>query len=715
MIDCNTVSAQTQSLDPFKRVNYTFGMVLGEDDFRQDQGRHDGLRRLHLSALHGYGTVWGLQVVRAGDVANPVLRVEPGMAINPQGQEICVPTAQCAELNTWLDRHRIEGQSRFGSPPGRHTLHVVLCHSECETDFVPIPGGPCRSQEETVAPSRILDHFKIALKWDSPLQLEEDIVRRFGELLCRLELGSTSDSGMTPAQMAGHVRALADFTSPPLSPPEDLRVAPSALEGVLREAFRVWVTEVRPKVRGMDQGKPCSTPDEHCLLLARLEFDVIEVGGKLQVQGPLHIDEQQRPMLLHTRLLQEWLLCHRGIGTACCDCQTFATLFLLDPTTVRIWIHYPQLVQLPAGAITVILDEGLTGSPPTLANVSQPVPGVNVFDLHLDRELANGQRLELRFDASRIAVETSPVSTLAVALAERPICYTDRAGDEFVAYVGVQRLALNDLADVDVTGASDNHVLTRQGGQWIAAPQQAGITDHGNLDGLADDDHPQYLRVDGSRALGNNLSAGGNSITNLRAAAANGEAVPFEQAIKDGDPAGGDLILTYPDPRVRALQGRPVRDANPVNGQVLAWDGSAWRPAAPPAPAGEFVTRLPGVRSYAIVAAGRVGPRPGQEFGPVYGGLRVENVQDGNVFFTFDGIELPSPNTRFNYIVKALPVVPNFLAAGNLRFLPTLAFGGFLDSGDFLLLVGGPRGPLSMSTIFESQVEFMIEVSRYEL
>lgn len=45
-----------------------------------------------------------------------------------------------------------------------------------------------------------------------------------------------------------------------------------------------------------------------------------------------------------------------------------------------------------------------------------------------------------------------------------------------------------------------------------ANPQQI---DHGNLSGLSDDDHSQYLRTDGTRALTGNQSAGGNRITNL--------------------------------------------------------------------------------------------------------------------------------------------------------------------------------------------------------
>ncbi len=43
----------------------------------------------------------------------------------------------------------------------------------------------------------------------------------------------------------------------------------------------------------------------------------------------------------------------------------------------------------------------------------------------------------------------------------------------------------------------------------------AGITDHGLLAGLLDDDHPQYILADGTRSLAGNLNLGGHSIANV--------------------------------------------------------------------------------------------------------------------------------------------------------------------------------------------------------
>lgn len=56
-----------------------------------------------------------------------------------------------------------------------------------------------------------------------------------------------------------------------------------------------------------------------------------------------------------------------------------------------------------------------------------------------------------------------------------------------------------------------------------------GITDHGNLAGIADDDHTQYLLEDGSRAMSGALDMGSQKINNLGAGVADSDALTIAQ------------------------------------------------------------------------------------------------------------------------------------------------------------------------------------------
>lgn len=655
MSDFNTDTRTQGPLDPYTRVMYPMGMVLGPDEFEQEQLYLMERDQLHNRALHGYGTVHGLHVSTRGSGENLEVMVSPGLAVDPQGQTIRVSSAQCSKLHAWLKRNQNQLVQRFGTPPQNMTLYVVLCYRECKTTMIPLRVGPCHSQEDSVAPSRIADDFELSLRLDPPVQLEENVVRCFGELLGRIEITAEPGSFVTQEEMEEHVRHLAPGVTPVGSPPEigsppdagsSLRLRPAEACDILRAAFLVWVTEVRPTLLTVErrQGASelgslfCDSPpseplDAACVLLAQLDCSV---DASWQVQEPVTIDDDDRPVLLHTRLLQEWLLCGRLSRAATSGTsRTFATLFVHDPTTIRAWIHHPELLDIPAGAITIEVDDAPIGSPPQPTAVSQPVSGINVFDLALGISLVHGSRVTVRFDTSSISEGTSPARTLLAALEDQDYAYLDQAGNTFLAYLPVnlpaldslsdvdtqeavnghvltrqddqwisaqpaehshsQYLtatqgdsryaqidhshALNDLSDVSATPAEEGYVLRRQGNQWVAKELPAGVSDHGTLAGLTDpEDHPQYLLINGTRPLTGDQSAGNNKITNLASATVIGDAVPYQQAVKYSDDATEDLRGKYSAPVVAGLQRRPVLDVNPRTGDVLTWDGKQWLP-----------------------------------------------------------------------------------------------------------------------------------------
>src|SRR5205809_6840686 len=92
-------ATSTAAADPAKHVNFSLGMVLGVDDFTQEFAYLSGRDQWMLRDLTGYGTARGLKVrTELDSVKGPRVVVEPGVAVGPSGQMICVPSAQCAYL-----------------------------------------------------------------------------------------------------------------------------------------------------------------------------------------------------------------------------------------------------------------------------------------------------------------------------------------------------------------------------------------------------------------------------------------------------------------------------------------------------------------------------------------------------------------------------------------------------------------------------------------
>ena len=56
-------SHELTELDPTKRVRYSLGMIVGDDELRQDQRYLTARDDRHQRALHGWGVVSGLELV----------------------------------------------------------------------------------------------------------------------------------------------------------------------------------------------------------------------------------------------------------------------------------------------------------------------------------------------------------------------------------------------------------------------------------------------------------------------------------------------------------------------------------------------------------------------------------------------------------------------------------------------------------------------------
>lgn len=321
--------------DPSRHVNYTFGMLLGVDDFKQEFAYLAGRDQWMARDLIGYGTISGLKISLDVAAKGPRVSVSCGDALSPKGQMIRVCPSQCAYLNDWLTANQPDVQKALGgSPPGSLVqLWLTLCYRDCLVDPVPIAGEPCRSADDLMAPSRVVDDFKLELRLSTPMQQEEDAIRDFVMWLDQIQVTDAPGTFVTLKQFEDALRAAMMPISSPLtpatffhSPLSQLRVHTAQIGDYLRSAFRIWATEIRPMFQSGWFSSSCScagetsqtSPPEDCLMLAEIDVPVVNVGPgtNWQVDGTkaTTINESQRPILLHTRLLQEWMQSGLGSG-----------------------------------------------------------------------------------------------------------------------------------------------------------------------------------------------------------------------------------------------------------------------------------------------------------------------------------------------------------------------------------------------------------------
>lgn len=336
-----TVPLNVQSPDPTQHVNYTFGMVLGVDDFKQEYAYLSGRDQWLTRDLLGYGTVYGLKVTvepieKGEDAGSNQVVVTPGVAVNPRGQMIRLPTEHCADLKKWLALE--ETQKAFyehaGPSPTNVVLQVLLRYNDCLTAKVPISGKPCRTQDDAMADSRVVDNFALELRLAAaqpmlPDQKDEDAVREFAALLAQIQLTDDPFLMMNPDKFSEAIRssvpelkALLEMSSnlslasPPDftygSPPVPLYIPADQAGEYLRTALRIWVTEVRPQLQGKTMSLGDGViPQEEYVLLADIHLPVIKNSSDTWVMdttGTISVDDTRRPYLVHLRMLQELLL-----------------------------------------------------------------------------------------------------------------------------------------------------------------------------------------------------------------------------------------------------------------------------------------------------------------------------------------------------------------------------------------------------------------------
>ena len=119
-----------------KRPNFFAGKLLSAEDLALEQNYFLNKSKRHNRFLHGFGIVSGLHV----DLSSGKIAVDPGLALDCEGNEIVLPVKQVLAVALIPD-----------------TARYLNIGFEEKMDFVPGPGG-----EEQQQPAIINDSFALA-------------------------------------------------------------------------------------------------------------------------------------------------------------------------------------------------------------------------------------------------------------------------------------------------------------------------------------------------------------------------------------------------------------------------------------------------------------------------------------------------------------------------------------------------------------------------
>jgi hypothetical protein len=754
-----TAAAGTPPPDPSKHVNYIQGMVLGVDDFQQEFAYLSHRDQWLARDAIGYGTVCGLHVsIDPADLN--VLSVSPGAAINPRGQLIRVAPRQCARLDAWLALPAtVERLNALGlGATDDVQAYVVLCYRDCPTDELPVPGEPCRCDSTTMAPTRILDDFRLELTLEPPPQSEEDAIRDFVTWLRGIEVAEFEPAAGDLEAFLQAVKDAVTGASPPQSPPdflvgsppEWLRIPRHLLCEWMRAVLRLWVTELRPlwqaqcgPQKSCACGGPCgchgtgAQPDDmacDCLLLAAVR--ITRGGGG--ITGAV-LDEERRPYVVHLRMLQELLLC----GPSCCDScghsRTFATVFALDQDTLRIWIHHPFQLTVPDAAVALKL--GGT----SISDFAIAPAGFNIFDLTLTGSplaaIGNSTTIELEFDASLI--QESGGDPLVTVIWQQKYCYADYHEPLLRVFTTSEVLALggdvvgppanNQLVAIhgdplDLTGLTSQRVLGFDSGKWhpvplplaaIQIPKPLGVVGSKgvSLTNYALEDHVHPGPQPATIAPKPHASAGSVGTTTTKYALED-HIHPGPQPATVPPPANGGLgsigikVNKYaledhshpaPPPPVIPQPGDNTPKPDAGNGAPGTSINYSREDHVHPLQkvSGDFVEHPP-VGPYAIVAAGHLNSKQ-RTVDPAYNQLRILDIMGESDFLLTYGPENPStPLEGYLEPKKHAYIIKGTSFGETAGLFHVIQF----QSNGFVVSLGAARNRAA---------EVMIEVSMYPL
>ena len=190
-----------------KRVNPFQGLVIDADTWQDAHNYHRDQQRLHVLALHKTGIVEGLQVT-ASSPPDLSVSIQPGMAIDPEGNIIIVPKTQRYRIQT-----RVKGM-----------VYLIIQFREVPSEpYQPSEGGQ---------PTRILEAYRIQEREKLPGEPHLELGRiDFDPAEEAIkDARTTSKPGRNEINLSFRQDARAATAPvPPVAPPEARAAAPEAV------------------------------------------------------------------------------------------------------------------------------------------------------------------------------------------------------------------------------------------------------------------------------------------------------------------------------------------------------------------------------------------------------------------------------------------------------------------------------------------------------
>lgn len=159
---------------PVERVRYFPRQLLTADDLSTEQDYNREKMRRHQRYLHGWGVVCGCSVEQAGAATGWQVRVSPGYAVSPAGDEIDINDVVDVDLRLGAQSQpcAVQPCPPLGEQPasqdGRATAYVAVRYAECYSRPVRVHPAGCGCDETNCEYSRVREAFEIKVLWALP-------------------------------------------------------------------------------------------------------------------------------------------------------------------------------------------------------------------------------------------------------------------------------------------------------------------------------------------------------------------------------------------------------------------------------------------------------------------------------------------------------------------------------------------------------------------